>query len=278
MIDSMRNSLICLVLLLATGQTGIAQRAADTTATIKEFNAVMAFAVQPYVYYTSVTALRSGPMLAPADTGRILHGRFYKYEDDLYYGNEQEEMYLQDSLMIWVDHHRKTIRIGKVDVATKKNMDLLPLSKKDRQKLLRSGYIIGQLPDRGDTGAIVFRTKTSHEALQTAGTEVLLEYTKKEHLPLLMRMTTRVREQQTEAISTMLRSSGFDVQRMGEDVDGVRSLIMTETASVRFGTMETTKEKAMQMPVWKDKIAYDPLSGNFSGKGNYYGYQVIKTF
>jgi hypothetical protein len=271
----MRRRLL-IFLLLATGARVFAQPAADTAAVIREFDDVMAFAVQPYLHFTSVMALHSGPMLPPGDTGRILHSNFYKYEDNLYYGNEQEEMYLQDSLMIRVNHHQKVIQISKVDVATKKNMDILPLKRMDQQKLLRNRYKIGKMPDRGDTGVIVVRPQEGRMAGESMNTEILMEYTKSSRLPLLMRMTTRQRA--SETMSGALKANGFDVVHMSAEENGIRSLIMTQTASMRFETMETTKEMAMHMPLWKDKIAYDPMSGNYIGKGEYSDYRIIKTF
>ena len=263
-------------LLLAISCRALAQPAADTAAVIREFDDVMAFAVQPYVHFTSVMALHSGPMLPPGDTGRILHSNFYKYEDNLYYGNEQEEMYLQDSLMIRVNHRQKVIQISKVDVSTKKNMDILPLKRADRQRLLRNRYTIAKMPDRGDTGVIVIRPQAGRSAGQSMNTEILMEYTKSSHLPLLMRMTTLQRT--SEAMSGALKANGFDVVHMSEERDGIRSLIMTQTASMRFETMETAKETARHMPLWTDKIAYDPMSGNYMGKGDYSDYRIIKTF
>jgi hypothetical protein len=271
----MRRRLL-IFLLLATGAPAIAQSAADTAAVIGEFDEVMAFAVQPYVHFTCVMALHAGPMLPPGDTGRILHSDFYKYEDNLYYGNEQEEMYLQDSLMIRVNHHQKVIQISKVDVATKKNMDILPLKRTDRQKLLRNRYTIGKMPDRGDTGVIVIRPQAGRTAGESMNTEILMEYAKSSHLPLLMRMTTRQRA--SETVAGALKANGFDVVHMVEEEAGIRSLIMTQTASMRFETMDTTKETAMHMPLWKDKIAYDPMSGNYMGRGDYTDYRIIKTF
>lgn len=274
----MRSIFLGFVLLLVISRAGMAQRSTDTSAVIREFNDVMAFTVQPYLHYTSVTSLRTGPMTPLADTGRILQGSFYKYDDDLYYGSDQEEMYLQDSLMIKVDHLHKTIQVSKVDVATKKNMDLLPLKKMDRQKLLRSHYTISKMPEEGDTESIVIRSLAARDVGQSGGQEMLMEYTKQGHLPLLMQITVRIREQATDQVEGMLKSSGFDVQQMREDLAGQQSLVMTQTASVRFGAMETTREAAMQMPLWKEKLSYDPVSGNYSGKGDYSGYRIIKTF
>jgi hypothetical protein len=273
----MKRRILVFIGLLCAGSAG-AQRTSDTAAVIKELDAVMGFAVQPYVHYTSVMAMLTGPMLPPGDTGRIVHADFYKYKDDLCYRSEAQEVYLQDSLMVQVDHQHKVIQIGRVDVATKKNMDLLPLKRKDRDRLLRNRYTITKLPDQGDTSAIVLKSQTGGTRENPIGTEVMMQYTKSGHLPLLMRLTVRQREPASAAMSAVLRTNGFDVQRMTEEAGGVRSLVMTQVASMRFGEVELTEEKAMGMPLWKERLSYDAASGEYRGKGSCSGYQIIKTF
>lgn len=255
-----------------------AQADEDTSAVIREFDNLMAFATQPHLHYSFVLALHSGPMLPPADTGQILHGNFYKSGDDLYYGTEQGETYLEDSLMIEVDRRREMILIHKVDVATKKNMDLLPLAKKKRQKLFRNEYTITKMPDQGDTGAMVMRSRPIRTGAQVTTAEILTQYSKSGQVPLLMRLTTELQQQQSPQVIQMLKTSGYDVQQMSVEQGGVRSLLVRNTISMRYGAMDTTEATARRMPWWKDRITYDPRSGNFSGKGEYGRYRVIKTF
>jgi hypothetical protein len=76
----------------------------------------------------------------------------------------------------------------------------------------------------------------------------------------------------------VLKAKGFNVKQMMEDDNGIPALVITQTMTVRFEAVEATKEKAMAMPRWKDRIGYDPISGIYSGKDGYSGYHVIKTF
>jgi hypothetical protein len=85
-----------------------------------------------------------------------------------------------------------------------------------------------------------------------AGVEMMLVYTRESHLPVQMQVTMRLRPQGTEQVK--------------------------QTAAVDFGTIETTKQKAAEMPSWKDRLTYDPVSNIYKGKGPCSGYEVIKTF
>jgi hypothetical protein len=252
----MSNKKYLIPFLLATGLSTHAQHYTDTSALIREFDKVMAFAVQPYLHYTSITTLRNGSPDNATNNDNILHGNFYKVNDDLYVGNEQEEMYLQDSLMIRVNHPRKTIQLNRVDLASKKRMDILPLKKMDMQKMLREHYTIAAMPDVGDTGRILIRSREGEGPGRAAGMEMLLKYTRQMHLPLLMEITIILPQQGAASTTDMV----------------------TETVSIRFGTIGMTREQTVQMPLWKEKIVYDDGSGTFRGTGSYEGYEVIKTF
>jgi hypothetical protein len=252
----MSNKKYLIPFLLATGLSTHAQHYTDTGALIKEFDKVMAFAVQPFLCYTSTTTLRYGSRGNATNDGHILHGHFFKMNDDLYVGNEQEEMYLQDSLMIRVNHPRKTIQLNRVDFASKKRMDILPLKKMDMQKMLREHYTIAAMPDEGDTGRILIRSREGGNSGHSVGMEMFLQYTRQMHLPLLMEITIFLPQQNAGSTTDML----------------------TQTVSIRFGTIGMTKEQAVQMPLWKEKIAYDDSTGTFTGIGPYDGYELIKTF
>jgi len=103
-----------LILLLVFCQPCFCQEKTDTAAMIKEFKKVMEFTRQPFVYVTTTTTVQSQPVLDAQDTLRT-QGVFYKNETDLYYSTGQEEMYLQDSLLVQVNHDRKTIWISRND-------------------------------------------------------------------------------------------------------------------------------------------------------------------
>lgn len=267
-----------LLLLLCSIHVANAQSQGDTTAIIREFNQVMSFAVHPYLYFNSIMLMHGGPMADPGKTGNTLHNEFYKMEDDLYYGNEQEEIYLQDSLMVRINHSRKTIQLSKVDVATKKRMDLLPLKKGDMQKMLREHCLLSRPADEGDTGQIIIRSPEKRSPRGFMSSEMIVRYNRQSHLPVLMELDMHVRQDETEQLLDMLKDQGFDVVKMEQEKDGKKSLTMTQIASVLFGAIEMTKEKAIQMPLWKERIDYDDQLKNYSGKGRCEGYEIVKTF
>jgi hypothetical protein len=103
-------------------------------------------------------------------------------------------------------------------------------------------------------------------------------YTQSLHMPVLMELSLDLQQPDSEQARDMLGRQGYDLEKMGREKKGRRILMMKETASIRFETIGVDKEKAVQMPLWTDKIAYEGGSGIFSGKGACEGYRIIKTF
>jgi hypothetical protein len=269
---------IILALLLAAVSPANAQHVRDTTAAIRDFNDVMAFAVQPYVFFKSTTSLMTGPMVNGRDSITRLHGKFYKCGEDMYYGTEAEELFLQDSLMIRIDHHRKAITIQRIDMATKKNIDLLPLKKPDLQKLIRGRYLIAETPAGGDTAVISIRSQPAKMPARWQNAEMRLEFSKESHLPLVMEVIMRVRQEGSDPVRNLLIKQGFDVDDMRDSLSGVSFFVLNQAAVVRFDEVSTTRDKAIQMPLWTEKLAYDRNAGLFTGLGTCVGYAVTKTF
>jgi hypothetical protein len=272
------NRTVLFVLLLALVGSVRGQHFRDTVAVIRELNDVMAFAARPYVYYSSTTTLRAGPMRNMMDTGTVLHGKLYKVDDDFYYGTEAEEMFVQDSLMIRINHNRKEITVQRVNMTTKKNLDLLPLKKVDMQKRLRNRYLISELSGSGDTGIITLRSPDNKGLTRIQSSEMRVEYRKDNHYPLLLQITTGLRENGSDQARETLKSEGFDVERMQAKFNGLPCLVVRQTSSVRFDALSTDKEKAQEMPRWTEKLAFDRVTGQFSGTGNCIGYTVKKLF
>jgi hypothetical protein len=275
---NMRQKAIYFLILLFLALAGHAQHASDTAAAIRQLDKVMSFATQPYLYYNTVTTLRYGPMAGGRDSGSTLHSRFFKVGDDLYYGNEVEETFLQDSLLIRVNHNRKAIILSKVDITTKKNLDLLPLSRQTVRKMFRQQFTISQPETEGDTGRIVMHSHERMVMRALAGTDIEVLYDKATSLPTLLKTTYRIRQEPSEEMVSTLQNRGYDMTKMATEDNGGKSLIITETAAIRFYSIGMEKDKAMTMPSWKEEILFDNASGTFMGKGACAGYEVMKTF
>jgi hypothetical protein len=255
-----------------------AQKRSDTMAIIKEFNEVMAFSVQPYLHYSSIISLRSGPMMDTTKGNSILHNEFYKVQDDLYYGNEQEEIFIQDSMMVRINHSRKTILLSKVDMLTKKRLDVLPLKKADMQRMLRERCTLSRLADEGDLRRIMISTQEKQTPQGFVSSDMFVTYHRGSYLPVRMEMRMHLRNEDNEQIEEALKTNGFDIVKMVAEKEGKKCLSMTQTASIGFGDIENTKEKAAQMPLWKDWVEYDGNLKIYKGRDKCADYEIIKTF
>jgi hypothetical protein len=265
-----------LVLLVLLFHKAHGQTARDTVASIKAFNQVMSFAVQPYLHYRSILSEHSEPVMRPEDTGAY-HTDFYKVGDDLYYGNEQQEVYLQDSLMITLDHRRHAIQISRVDPATKTNVDLLPLRVSRIQKMLREHYLIGHDTLGGDTAEFVIRSKERNDTPDVA-TQLKVLYNGNNLRPYRLDVTLLFREPASQQAMEELRRRGIDPGKLVHIREGAPWLVLSQTMSIRFVEMNQDRQEAERMPSWTEKVAYDAGEQTFRGKGSYVDYEVTKTF
>ena len=266
------------VVLVVICQLCAAQKNQDTAAIISAFNRVMEFAVQPDLYYTSTTSMHSIPAIRIPGSTPVLHNVFYKVNNDLYYGNEQEEVYLQDSLMITINHIRKTILINKVDVATKEKMDLMPLKKASMQKMLREHFVISQQQRQGDTLAITIHSHDRTELGNMANTEMVVLYSKPSYLPYAMQVTQQMRQPASEQLLAVLNSQGLMTQTTLTETQGVKYIYMSQTATINFSAIETSGKKSKDMPVWKNSLSFDEQLQSFKGTNKCAEYEVTQNF
>jgi hypothetical protein len=273
----MAKSLFYSLILFFLGVTcATAQSAKDTVRLIKEFNEVMAFTVKPYLHYRTILSVRSQPAMRSTDTGNY-HTEFYKVGDDLYYGSEQQEVYLQDSLMITLDHPRRTMQVSKVDVATKSSIDLLPLRHANIQKLLREHYLISRERLDGDSAEFVIRSQGNKDFTGTT-TEMIVRYHPKTLEPYNIEVTFVFQQRVSDDALATLSRRGFSAEKLIQVRQGVRWLVLSQTISMQIVEMNEGRQEAQQMPLWTQKVAYDVGEQTFRGKGPYVDYEVTKTF
>ena len=275
MMNKIKIGLFCL--LVFSGKTMYGQTAADTAAMVNEFSKVIAFTAQPSLYFSTIIKTDAAPVLEPQDT-LTSAGIFYKNNTELYYKNGQEAAYLQDSFFIQVNQNRKTIWINKVDVASKEKMNVLPLNDQKVQELFRKRYTIQQsVLNRGES-RLYFVTRKKADSSTTITTSITLEYSHKDYLPKLMQMDIHMQQPLSDDLLDALKNDNIDDTKLIQIIGGEKYLVRTQKVSVVFSEINNTKQKAMQMPLWKDILDFRETEQEFTAKGVYEGYEVTKMF
>ena len=249
--------------------------AQDTTEMIKTFNKVMSFSVQPYVYYSTYTRINASPVLQPEDT-LSMDGEFYKNQTNLYYSNRKEEMFLTDSFFVQVNHQRKSIWISKVELSTMDKMNILPLSNKDMQQLFQQKYIISQAKVNDETSRLKFTAKQGADS--TVVLHITLEFAEKSFEPKLLQMKVTMKKAINDEQLEQLQNENSEIAKAVQVIDNEKYFIRDQTATVVFKSIDFTKQKAMQMPSWENKLEYNKENKTFSAKGVYSDYEITQTF
>jgi len=266
-----------LYLLIVINISSFSQTSEDSAALANEFAKVMSFATQSYLYCTTATKMNSIPFLEAQDT-LSYNGIFYKNLSDLYYNNGREEFYLQDSLMIQVNHERKSIWISKVDDVSKDKMNFLPVNNGGMQELFQKKYSITKIKVNSNTSRFELVAERNINNSATVNSTIWLDYSTKKHLPVRMEIAVRMKQPFTEELSALLRSEGIEENKLVQTIDEVKYLVRAQSICVAFIEIDNTPRGAGKMPSWKDTLDYNAAEKEFTPKGINKDYEVIKIF
>jgi hypothetical protein len=263
--------------LLVIGQKSYCQKAADTAALVKEFTTLMSTTAQPYLYYSCITKAGAEPVVLAEDTITTT-GVFYKVLNDIYYSSGQDEMYIQDSFKLQINHERKTIWISKINEAAKEKVTMLPVNNKQFKTMLQKKFTISKSIIDDSTDELNFETRQNTSTLSNITTTIQMDYIKKTYLLKNMNITMRIQEPAGDNIVAALKSEGVDETKLIQTIDSVKYLIRKQSLNTTFINIDPKKETAMQMPSWKNVVEYDTETKEFRTKGSYKEYTITKMF
>ncbi|MBC7510997.1 MAG: hypothetical protein H7320_19965 [Ferruginibacter sp.] len=249
-------------------------QAQDTASVIRDFNKVLSFSQQPFVHYNSFTKMQATPVLQAEDT-LSTKGEFYKNGANYYYSNGQEEIFMQDTFMIQFNHTRRSIWISKSDAS---KMNALPLNNKEMQSFLRGKYTIQKTGVNASNDKIRFETKEDSDKNSSVTVNIQIEYERKTYIPRILEMNAAMKKPVDEEMLGQIQEETGDIKtavvKEGTDMFIVRN----QGVKISFENISFNKDKAVQMPVWKDRLTYDIMTKEFLAKGIYNDYEITKTF
>jgi hypothetical protein len=273
----MRYKIFLVTLLLAFCCAGNAQEGKDTAGIVREFRKLMEFMRRPYVFYTTKTTIASRPVIVPQDTA-TMQGRFYKNGTDVYYSNGPDEVYLQDSLMVQVNHERKSIWISRVDMKSKEKMNVLQVGNDQLLQIMQNNYSMQNtmLDHRTIQLHFASRQMQGHSTYLTSLMD--LQYDEKTDLPQQLSVEIRMQQPASDAMVAAFKEQGIDVSKLIETINGARWLVRTQKMTTAFNEISNEKKIAMQMPWLTSVLDYDIGGAKFTAKAAYTAYEITKTF
>jgi hypothetical protein len=263
-----------IVLLFAFAQS----HAQDTATMLKDFNKVMAFGSQPYLHYTAVTKMASSPIMQLQDT-MSTSMIFYKNLSNYYSSNQHEELYMEDSFYIEINHDRKSIWISTINEDLKKKMDKLPMDNKEWQKIFKKDFQISQTSINKTSSKLGFKTIQVLDSLSNIVINIGLQYVSKSYMPELMEMEVNAKQVLSAENLQGLKDNGTNTEGLVQAIGENNFMVRKQKLTMVFSNLDNSKEKAMQIPTWKSKLDYDITTKVFTKKeGTYADYELTKTF
>ncbi|MDI9363591.1 MAG: hypothetical protein QM541_01475 [Flavobacterium sp.] len=268
--------LITILVFICYGVKG--QQTADTLALIKTFDKVMAFIKQPYLYYTTSSKLSSEPVLSVQDT-MLFTSTCYKQFTDLYYSNNSDETFIEDSLFIKINHQRKTVWISKVDAANKEKLTNNTTNLKQLQDMMRKRYTISKLEtDKAGIAKLQFVSTQAINGLLTTTTTLILDYEVASYLPKAIEMVINIRQPLTDELAAMIKSQNMHENELVKVIDGNKYILRKQTMFTVFTTIETDKSVVSKMPKWNDVLDFNAVTKAYTSKGVLANYTITKMF
>lgn len=132
-----------LFLLLSFNYTVKAQSKKDTANWIAEFKELFSFGVSNNIKYTLHTSFNANPVLDKADTLQVFT-TYMRKENLVYYKNNFEEMYLNDSLLVTIDHEQKQIKIEQLKQGDFEKLSIVNVNTKLFTNLLKDRFTISK--------------------------------------------------------------------------------------------------------------------------------------
>lgn len=263
--------------LLFASSAAYCQSARDTVLLIEEFEKVISFTAQPYLHYVTLTKLDANPVLQPQDTAH-LKGEFYKNNTEIYSNNANEEMYLQDSLMVKINHDRKTIWINKVDASFKEKMNTMPVVTHEMQGMLIKNYTISGTRIDAVTSRIDFEPRRAEGSTSNTLTTIAITYHSQTYLPQSIVITINLKQPVDEEILAALKEQEAEEQKMVQEVEGIKYIMRRQSMQTTFIRIENEKEKMASLPLYTSCISYDKITAEYKGIGKYEAYEITKLF
>ena len=269
-------TILALLLLAFHTHEVISQSNADTVKLVNEYSKVMAFSLQPYLYYHISTKMSSLPVFSEQDTA-TLEGEYFKNQQDVYSNNGQEELFIQDSFLIRINQQRKTILINKVNIASKKTMDVSPFDNRQLEQLFIKKFTITKsiLKDSISRFDFVAKQQVGNNA---ASTSVVLEYNTKNNLPAMMEVKARMQQPLDDDILLQLQREHISEDKLVQVIEGKSYLVRTQQIHVAYSNISNAKEAVTKMPRWNSILDFDTASKEFTAKGVYKEYEITTTF
>lgn len=269
-------NLFAFALLATATQFAYGQTDSDKAVYAANYGKVMAFVKQPYLHYTTVTTMKSVPVFESKDTA-TLAGEFFKYLDNFYSNNGLEEIYVQDTVLVRINHERKTIWISRVDRDAKKTLDLLPSGSSDIKERLLKTYTITELVLPDNLIRIDFAANQNTDSKATT-TSIWLEYNSKNFLPTTLQIMAKMQQPAEPEILAELEKNQIDSRALIIVKDSSRLLVRTQQLKVEFKNINYGEAVAGKMPSWKTVLDYDAGNNQFIATAAYSEYEVTPTF
>lgn len=241
-----------------------------------ELNRVMSFAAADFVSFKMVSKASTSAVVEPRDTVAQF-SEYIKEANDIYFKNNEQESFLQDSFYVQINHEKKYVWFSKVDDSTKKKISLLPLESKQVRNYFSEKFSISKEILKNGMAQLVVKPQDSI-AEDKNGFEFRLRYRQANFLPDEMEIILKTKQLISESEIASLKSYGLSTQDIIVERDGANYLERSQSVMYQFRDIQFSNSKGTSMPSWKNFIKSSDDFSEVNGLGALSDYEIVKTF
>lgn len=243
---------------------------------IKEFNKVMSFSAGEFVHFKMQSKARANAVIEARDT-LMQFLEYTKKGDDIYFKGAENESLLQDSFLIQIDNVKKSIWFSKVEVATKKNISLMPLDNENVRELFTKKYLLKK--DTLEKGLVQLTVKPVEEYSQAGnGFTFKLVYYEKNLVPKTMEILLTSAQKISEEEISALEAGGISTKGIIAQRDGFNFLEREQSMIYIFSDIQSGTQANLEIPKWTEFLRVNADFSEVVGLGKFSEYDVVKTF
>lgn len=268
------KKMICCTCVLFLFLAGNAQSPKDTLAWIEDVQKVMSFLDRPKVAYHADLRLSSTPVLDSQDT-LASTADYFKDGSTFSYRSDIEEVYQEDSLLVEVNHQRKSIWLSRSGNGTAQSVSG-GFGQKVRA-MLAQRYSV-QREQRGENTIVMTILPKVVNTASPYRSKMVLEYDRQSELPRRIDITISMEAQASDEMIEDFKARGVAVESMLREVNGDHYLVREQTMSLRFGKITELDSELQKAPKLAGRVKQNPATGAFMGVGTIQDYEITQTF
>lgn len=251
------------------------QAQTDSIEILNNFTKVMSFAQQPFVTYQMDMNIKSSPDLSKTVSSH--KGVYKKNGTSVYFNNGIEEILVKDSLMLRVNHDRKSIWVSKMNKEQLNNLTGGTPDINQIAALMQKRYKVSQSAENEFENKIILETENN--VYEGQSVKMFVRYNNLNKTPSQIQFEFGTKEELTDELMAMIKESdAIDPTNLIVKEGGIQYIQFKQIIETNIKNISFELADVSVMPVWNEYIIIDQEKGEMTGAKQFSAYEVTRLY